>query len=90
MTDRDGLDLPISLQLLLSAVQTELQHFAFQVRLLHTLRAVLLTIVSKVTAKSWKMLGWLARWLVLPFLETNQLFGSVLSELGLKPRLISV
>lgn len=60
MTDRDGLDLPISLQLLLSAVQTELQHFAFQVRLLHTLRAVLLTIVSKVTAKSWKMLGWLA------------------------------
>lgn len=49
---------PISLQLLLFAMQTELQHFAFQVWLLHTLRAVLLTIVSKVTAESWKMLGW--------------------------------
>lgn len=43
---------PIGLQLFLFAMQTELQHFAFQVWLLHTLRAVLLTIVSKVTAES--------------------------------------
>lgn len=43
--------LPVSLQLFLPAVQTELQHFALQVRLLHTLRAVLFTVVPKVTGK---------------------------------------
>lgn len=42
---------PTGLQLFLFALQTELQHFALQVRLLHTLRAVLLTVVTKVTAE---------------------------------------
>lgn len=58
VTHRDLQDLPAGLQLLLFAVQTELQHFAFQVRLLHTHRAVLLAVVSKVTAKSREMPGW--------------------------------
>lgn len=47
--------LPTSLQLLLFALQTELQHFVSQVRLLHTLRAVLFTVVPKVTANSHTM-----------------------------------
>lgn len=44
--------LPSSLQSFLFALQTELQHFVCQVRLLHTLRAVLFTVVPKVTANS--------------------------------------
>lgn len=54
--------LPTSLQLLLFALQTELQHFVSQVRLLHTLRAVLFTVVPKVTANSHTMPHLISPW----------------------------
>lgn len=47
--------LPVCLQFLLCTMETEFQHLSFQVWLLHTLRAVLFAIISKVTVKKCKL-----------------------------------
>lgn len=54
------MNLPVGLQFLLGAMETEFQHLSFQVWLLHTLRTVLFTIVSKVAVKRWKTPVWVA------------------------------